>query len=311
MRDDRREAGHEQVLREPAGRGQGLHAADLEGKWYKVLGYNPKYDTYPCQINTFSARADGGLDNDILFRVPKPGGGGGAWQNNFVESMADSRGPQGAASMTVEGKMFGLTFHEQWYVIGGLDSKPAAKADADAGASGGGGGGPESRRRYRGDTQQGRTTARSCTRARRTPSRATRARCARRSTATCAAPVSTRRRWPRRQRVPGRRDARGRVRGGGREASAAEAHRMVQARDRLRELDRQWPGTAGPCRAAGGGCDRLKILAPRDTSCPRHLRSPTLPLSEDERVRRGHRIDVDHERALPGQAVLGQREADD
>ncbi len=134
---------------------KGFKPSDLEGKWYKVLGYNPKYDTYPCQINTFSARADGGLDNDILFRVPKPGGGGGAWQNNFVESMADSRGPQGAASMTVEGKMFGLTFHEQWYVIGGLDSKPAAKADADAGASGGGGG-PEYRVvAYRGDTQQG------------------------------------------------------------------------------------------------------------------------------------------------------------
>jgi len=93
--------------------------ADLEGKWFKVLGYNPKYDTYPCQINTFSPRADGGLDNDILFRVPKPDGqGDGAWQNNFVESMANSKGPEGKASMTVEGKMFGLTFHEQWYVLG-------------------------------------------------------------------------------------------------------------------------------------------------------------------------------------------------
>lgn len=93
--------------------------ADLEGKWFKVLGYNPKYDMYPCQINTFSPRADGGLDNDILFRVPKPEGrGDGAWQNNFVESMANSNGPEGKASMTVEGKMFGLTFHEQWYVLG-------------------------------------------------------------------------------------------------------------------------------------------------------------------------------------------------
>lgn len=92
--------------------------ADLEGKWFKVLGYNPKYDTYPCQINTFSPRADGGLDNDILFRVPKPDGSGAAWQNNFVESMANSKGPEGKASMTVEGKMFGLTFHEQWYVLG-------------------------------------------------------------------------------------------------------------------------------------------------------------------------------------------------
>lgn len=67
--------------------------ADLEGEWYKVLGYNPKYDTYPCQINTFTKLPSGGLSNDILFRVPKPNGGG-AWVNNFVETMADSKGPQ-------------------------------------------------------------------------------------------------------------------------------------------------------------------------------------------------------------------------
>ena len=96
---------------------RGFTPADLEGKWYKVLGYNPKYDTYPCQTNTFAKAPDGGLVNDILFRVPKPDGSG-SWQNNFVESMANSRGPEGKASMTVEGKMFGLTFHEQWYVLG-------------------------------------------------------------------------------------------------------------------------------------------------------------------------------------------------
>ena len=107
---------------------------DLEGKWFKVFGYNPKYDTYPCQINTFTPSPDGGLENDILFRVPKPTGGG-AWQNNFIEKMTNSKGPQGKASMTVEGKMFGLTFHEQWYVLGkGDDWRVVA---------------------YKGDTQQG------------------------------------------------------------------------------------------------------------------------------------------------------------
>ena len=90
--------------------------ADLEGKWYKVLGYNPKYDTYPCQTNTF-AKDGKGLINDILFRVPKPDGSG-SWQNNFVETMADDAGRSGKANMIVEGKMFGLTFHEDWYVLG-------------------------------------------------------------------------------------------------------------------------------------------------------------------------------------------------
>ena len=36
----------------------------------------------------------------------------------FLFVQADSKGPQGKASMTVEGKMFGLTFHEQWYILG-------------------------------------------------------------------------------------------------------------------------------------------------------------------------------------------------
>ena len=107
--------------------------SDLEGKWYKVLGYNPKYDNFPCQINTFSPTADGGLTADILFRVPKPQGG--AWVNNFVETMANDRGPQKKASMTVEGKMFGLTFHEQWYVLGKGDGYRVVA--------------------YKGDTQQG------------------------------------------------------------------------------------------------------------------------------------------------------------
>jgi len=108
--------------------------SDLEGTWYKALGYNPKYDTYPCQLNTFSPRPDGGLNNRILFRVPKPDGAG-SWQNDFMESMGSSSGPQGKASMTVEGKMFGLTFHEQWYVIGKGDGWRAVA--------------------YKGDTQQG------------------------------------------------------------------------------------------------------------------------------------------------------------
>jgi hypothetical protein len=57
--------------------------SDLQGKWYKVLGYNPKYDNYPCQTNTFEATPGGTLENDILFRVPKPDGSG-SWQNKCV-----------------------------------------------------------------------------------------------------------------------------------------------------------------------------------------------------------------------------------
>ena len=70
-----------------------FQVADLEGKWFKVLGYNPKYDTYPCQTNTFTKRADGGLTNDIVFSVPNPKGGP-AWRNNFLEDTSNSTGAQ-------------------------------------------------------------------------------------------------------------------------------------------------------------------------------------------------------------------------
>jgi len=108
--------------------------SDLEGKWFKVLGYNPKYDNYPCQSNTFTAAADGSLDNDILFRVPKPSGAG-SWQNNFKEKLVAGAGRSGGANLVVEGKMFGLTFHEDWYLLGKGDGYRVVA--------------------YRGDTQQG------------------------------------------------------------------------------------------------------------------------------------------------------------
>mmetsp|Transcript_3394 Transcript_3394/g.10497 ORF Transcript_3394/g.10497 Transcript_3394/m.10497 type:complete len:367 (-) Transcript_3394:39-1139(-) len=94
----------------------GFSADKLSGKWWKVRGYNAKYDCFPCQVNTFAAKG-AGLSNQIEFRVPKPDGGG-YWQNNLEEVLVNERGPQGKASFTVGGKMYGLTFREQWYVVG-------------------------------------------------------------------------------------------------------------------------------------------------------------------------------------------------
>jgi hypothetical protein len=34
---------------------QNFNLASLEGTWYKVMGYNPNYDCYACQRNTFSS----------------------------------------------------------------------------------------------------------------------------------------------------------------------------------------------------------------------------------------------------------------
>ena len=74
------------------------------------------------------------MRNDIEFRVPKPDNGG-YWQNRLEEVIVDERGPQGKASYTVGGKMYGLEFREQWYIVG-ADSSFVLVA-------------------YKGDTQQG------------------------------------------------------------------------------------------------------------------------------------------------------------
>jgi hypothetical protein len=49
----------------------------LEGSWYKVVGYNPNYDCYACQRNTFGAPTGGNLlspndklEMDVEFSMP-------------------------------------------------------------------------------------------------------------------------------------------------------------------------------------------------------------------------------------------------
>ena len=39
--------------------------ASMEGTWYKVAGFNPNYDCYACQRNTFSAPEGGLLSNAL------------------------------------------------------------------------------------------------------------------------------------------------------------------------------------------------------------------------------------------------------
>ncbi|GAX11478.1 hypothetical protein FisN_22Lh163 [Fistulifera solaris] len=39
----------------------------LEGSWYKVIGYNPNYDCYACQRNSFHRPSN---DNDVWFQRP-------------------------------------------------------------------------------------------------------------------------------------------------------------------------------------------------------------------------------------------------
>lgn len=87
------EGGADKLGEEPASPAptvRGFDMATMEGTWYKVAGYNPNYDCYACQRNTFSGPEGGWVDglNDRLersthgnARIPTGGLLGGALGN--------------------------------------------------------------------------------------------------------------------------------------------------------------------------------------------------------------------------------------
>lgn len=103
----------------------------LVGTWYKTNGLNPNYDLFDCQSNTFQATESDAseLDMGITLRVRRPEeAGGGYWENNLMEHMvvdavkSPSSDP-GARTMHTKGKMYGLQFEENWYILGESDGK--------------------------------------------------------------------------------------------------------------------------------------------------------------------------------------------
>lgn len=121
----------------------------LLGTWYKTDGLNPNYDLFDCQTNTFQVAQRTGvaggaegdedvseLDMGIFFRVPRPASaGGGFWENDLTEHMivdaVVNEQPQGGTgtgagagrTMHTAGKMYGLSFDENWYILGQSDGK--------------------------------------------------------------------------------------------------------------------------------------------------------------------------------------------
>lgn len=121
-------------------------SSSLTGSWYKTDGLNPNYDLFDCQTNTFSATNDQELDMGIFFRVRRPAeSGGGFWENELTEHMVvDAVAPRGVETanaaadanelnpagrtMHTSGKMYGLQFSENWYIIGESDGKGGVPA---------------------------------------------------------------------------------------------------------------------------------------------------------------------------------------
>ena len=106
---------------------QNFNTKSLEGSWYKVMGYNNRYDCFDCQKNSFRASGKDKLDVDVEFQMPRPGRNGeaSAYPLRLSEKLVfdskqapDSVLSQKRRHARTEGHMFGLTFWENWSVIG-------------------------------------------------------------------------------------------------------------------------------------------------------------------------------------------------
>jgi len=103
--------------------------ASLQGKWYKVMGWNSIYDCYECQLNSFtkpSIQQDtmnvkpNAVDIEVTFSMPRERIGQPAQtlkQTIHEQLVFDTAAGSHRTASTV-GKMFGLTFWENWYIIG-------------------------------------------------------------------------------------------------------------------------------------------------------------------------------------------------
>jgi hypothetical protein len=121
----------------PPGRSSLVKAtpATMSGKWYKVMGLNPNYDCFDCQKNTFAGgkEAKGLLgeaaEMDIspstaavvveytmprerIYSEPE------TYKARLVEKLEFDTAPGAVRTAHTEGHMFGLTFWENWYVLG-------------------------------------------------------------------------------------------------------------------------------------------------------------------------------------------------
>lgn len=133
--------------------------SSLEGSWYKVMGWDQRYDCFDCQMNSFkmpqrdgalpsparaglgsrlrrwevpnavaddeivderSAARDRGndglrMDMEVRFTMPRPRDAKG--YRNSVQEEIIGDAPDAARSMHSRGRMFGLTFWENYYVV--------------------------------------------------------------------------------------------------------------------------------------------------------------------------------------------------
>lgn len=91
----------------------------LAGTWWSVRGYNPVYDCYPCQMNTFTAETATTVKYEAKFDVYKVDG-----TRKLEESMATLMiTPDYKAGYKMNFNIAGMPSDETWWVVDAVESE--------------------------------------------------------------------------------------------------------------------------------------------------------------------------------------------
>jgi hypothetical protein len=114
--------------------------SDLSGTWYKVMGLDSRYDCFDCQRNSFSLDNSKTMSMESIFRIPRPTFPGYLQSKIDEKLYVADRSENPLATLQSEGRMFGLTFWENWYLIGDTlkasDSQGSSAPSAFAASTG-------------------------------------------------------------------------------------------------------------------------------------------------------------------------------
>eukprot|EP01041_Mallomonas_annulata_P011128 gene11127-23260_t len=118
--------------------------ASLRGTWYKIMGLDSRYDCFDCQKNSFTMEDKKTLEMKALFRIPRPNFPGYLQSSISEELRAPDVTADSISHLQSQGKMFGLTFWENWYILGEHNVNTVSRErtrNAHHDDNGGGGGG--------------------------------------------------------------------------------------------------------------------------------------------------------------------------
>lgn len=113
--------------RSPAPTVQHLDIRRMEGRWYKVAGYNPNYDCYACQRNTFSAPEGGMIDGFNAKMGKNP-------NSNF--NLPTSGGILGSLNMGADRLQMDVEFSMPRYLPDGSPEPPSGVMETMVGGQG-------------------------------------------------------------------------------------------------------------------------------------------------------------------------------